>query len=83
MVTLPDSDSEVIRSRSDIFSVLSWSSFQSNQLDVSSINCERHSRINVAFDFLEASATPIIDAAVTPDPPPLTIQMASGFSEVL
>ena len=78
IVTLPDSDSAINSSRSAIFLLFISSSVQDSQSEVSSISLLLPSRINVALEFLLALATPIIEAAVTPEPPPLTTHRSSS-----
>ena len=79
IVTFPLSESEIIDSRSSIFLVLSCSSLQSSQVEVSSSSLLLPSSKNVAEAPWLAFETPIIEAAVTPEPPPLTIQMSSDL----
>ena len=77
IVTLPLSDSAISDSLSAIFLELSCSSDQSSHCEVSSTSPLRPSNRKVAPAFLLAFATPMIDAAVTPEPPPLTSHTSS------
>ena len=77
MVILPLSDSATKVSRNSILRALSCSSDQSSHEDVSSARLLRPSNRNVAPAPWLAFATPMIDAAVTPEPPPLTNQTSS------
>ena len=83
MVTFPVSESAIKDSLSSIFRALSCSSLQSSQPDVSSISALRPNSKKVAPAPLLALETPIIDAAVTPEPPPLTNQISSDSSGLI
>ena len=83
MVTLPSSDSSINCWRRAIFCCSSCCSSQSIQLWVSSIRLDLPNKMKWALASVLALATPIIDAAVTPEPPPETNQVSLLVNGVL
>ena len=83
MVTLPFSEPSTRRSRSAFFSSESCSLVQPIHDCVDSINDERPRRMKCAPAFGLACATPMTDAAVTPEPPPETSQVSSLVKDLV
>ena len=77
MVTLPLSLASTRRCRRAFFSSINWSSDQLIHSAVDSMSFDRPSNSKFAPAPLLAVATPMTEAAVTPEPPPETNHVSS------